>query len=67
MEIIFVSVHVRRTDFKEWMTEQVGGFVASKEFYVKAMDYLRTKFRCQFHQHFTGSFYKRRSQECKKD
>ena len=36
-EIIYVSVHVRRTDFKEWMTQQVGGFVASKEFYTSGI------------------------------
>jgi hypothetical protein len=37
-EAIFVSVHVRRTDYKRWMTALANGFLASKAFYESAMD-----------------------------
>jgi len=44
-DLIFVSVHVRRSDFKEWMnTNARGGFVASQRFYLTAMEYYRSKY-----------------------
>ena len=44
-EIIFVGVHVRRSDLKEWMKNHGhGGFVASQKFYLSAMDYYRNKY-----------------------
>jgi len=42
---IFVSVHVRRNDFKDWMaTYAFGGFVASQKFYLSAMEHYRNKY-----------------------
>jgi len=35
--VTFVSVHVRRTDYGEWLSRRVKGYLVS---------------RCQFHQHF---------------
>ncbi len=45
-KIMFVSVHVRRTDYKLWLSKRVEGQLVS---------------RCQFHQRSTYSFYTRRS------
>ncbi len=39
--VTFVSVHVRRTDYKEWLSRKVKGQLVS---------------RCQFHQHFSRDF-----------
>jgi len=45
VDIIFVGVHVRRSDFKDWMKNQGhGGFVASQKFYLSAMDHYRNKY-----------------------
>ena len=42
---IFVSIHARRTDFKDWMTKLGhGGFVASQKFYLIAMKIYRNKY-----------------------
>ena len=47
-EHIFVSVHVRRSDFKDWMiTHAKGGFVASQKFYLSAMEYYRNKYNSE--------------------
>jgi len=47
-DFIFVSVHVRRSDFKEWMiTYAKGGFVASHKFYKSAMENYRNKYNSE--------------------
>jgi hypothetical protein len=38
---------VRRTDYKNWMTIMVEGFLASRAFYSKAMDLFRSKYNCE--------------------
>jgi hypothetical protein len=43
-ETVFVSVHVRRTDYKLWMTVLVKGYLASADYYSKAMDMFRKKY-----------------------
>jgi hypothetical protein len=44
-EIIFVGVHARRNDFKDWMkTLGHGGFVASQKFYLSAMEFYQNKY-----------------------
>lgn len=40
-KVIFVSVHVRRTDYEELMLRQYGGLLASKGFYVAAMNQMK--------------------------
>jgi len=46
-DIIFVSVHVRRTDYQYWMTFYVNGFIASRQFYISAMNLMRLKYNSQ--------------------
>ena len=47
-DFIFVSVHVRRSDFKDWMiTYAQGGFVASHKFYLSAMEHYRNKYNSE--------------------
>jgi len=43
-EIIFVGVHVRRNDFKDWMKSEGHGFVASQKYYLIAIEYYRNKY-----------------------
>jgi len=44
-EIIFVGVHVRRNDFKDWMKNQGhSGFLASQKYYLSAMEYYRNNY-----------------------
>ncbi len=45
-KILFVSVHVRRTDYKLWLSKRVEGQLVS---------------RCQFHQQFAYRFCTSRS------
>jgi len=41
-------VHVRRNDFKWWMTTYAqGGFVASQRFYLTSMESFRTKYNSE--------------------
>lgn len=39
--IVFVSVHVRRTDYEEFMRNNYQGVLASKAYYVAAMNEMR--------------------------
>ena len=46
-EIIFVGVHIRRTDYLEHVKKHYLGHIASTKFYTDAMDIFRQKFRWQ--------------------
>ena len=41
---VYVSVHVRRTDYKLWMSVLAKGYLASKAFYSSAMGWFRNKY-----------------------
>ena len=41
--VIFVSVHIRRGDYAEWLQRNLNGYNVSKLFFVKAMDWFRKK------------------------
>ena len=43
-EIIFVSVHVRRTDYVEWLSYFVGGQLVSSRYFTEAMNIFRRKY-----------------------
>lgn len=42
-DLKFVSVHARRTDYKEWMKWRLDGSLASKSYFLKAMDIMRAR------------------------
>jgi hypothetical protein len=42
--VVLVSVHVRRTDYSEWLAAKVDGHVVSMSFFIQAMDILRQKY-----------------------
>ena len=42
--MIAVGVHVRRTDFKQWLKSTLGGSQVKKEFFLKGMEILRSRF-----------------------
>ena len=46
-DIIYTSVHVRRTDYQTWMNSYVNGFTASRQFYISAMDQMRSQYNSQ--------------------
>ncbi|KAL1491253.1 hypothetical protein ABEB36_011874 [Hypothenemus hampei] len=45
----FISIHVRRTDYENYIKRKYNGILASKQFYINAMNYYRDKFKnCLF-------------------
>jgi len=42
--VVFVSVHVRRTDYADWMKKIVQGALTSSKYFLTAMDMMRKKY-----------------------
>jgi hypothetical protein len=42
--VTFVSIHIRRTDYKKWLLEKGYGKLASREYFVAAMNTFRKKY-----------------------
>ena len=40
---IFVSIHIRRGDYAEWLLRNINGYMVSKLFFERAMDWFRKK------------------------
>ena len=46
--VIFVSVHIRRGDYGDWLQEQLDGYLVTKMYFVEAMHWFRTKVNALF-------------------
>ena len=42
-DVIFVSIHIRRGDYAEWLLRNINGYMVSKLFFERAMDWFRKK------------------------
>ena len=42
-DVVFVSIHVRRGDYAEWLLKNIKGYTVSKLFFEKAMGWFRKK------------------------